>query len=107
MVLVTTVIDDREQAEAIARHLVDAHAAACVQISGPVTSVYRWEGVVDSAQEWSVAAKTTAENAAAVISEIRRLHSYDVPEILVTPVLGGHAPYLAWVAAETSVRPSP
>jgi periplasmic divalent cation tolerance protein len=106
IVLVTTVIDDREKAETIARELVDGRAAACVQVGGPVTSVYRWEGAVETASEWSVAAKTTAANAAAVVDQIRRLHSYDVPEILVTEVLGGHVPYLEWVAAETSATPS-
>lgn len=103
--VVTTVIDDREAAERIARELVEGRFAACVQVGGPVTSVYRWQGAVDSAQEWSMTAKTTAGNAAAVVDEIRRLHPYDVPEILVTPVLGGHVPYLEWVAAQTSVRP--
>lgn len=107
IVLVTTVIDDREAADRIARELVDARAAACVQISGsPVTSVYRWQGAVESAQEWSVAAKTTAANAELVVEQIRRLHSYEVPEILVTPVLGGHVPYLEWVAEQSSATPS-
>jgi periplasmic divalent cation tolerance protein len=107
VVLVTTVIDDRGKADAIARALVDARTVACVQISGaPVTSVYRWKGKVEAEEEWSVAAKTTAANAAAVVDQIRELHSYEVPEILVTPVLGGHGPYLEWVAAEVSATPS-
>ena len=106
IVLVTTVTDDREAAERIARTLVEGRAAACVQVGGPVTSVYRWQGAVDSAQEWSVAAKTTAANAAMVVAEIKRLHSYEVPEILVTPVLGGHGPYLEWVAEQSSATPT-
>lgn len=97
-VIVTTVIDDRDAAERIARGLVDARLAACAQVSaGPVTSVYRWRGEVESAQEYAVAAKTSAARADEVVAAIVAAHSYDTPEVLVTPVLGGHGPYLAWV----------
>lgn len=109
IVLVATVIDDREVAERIARELVGAHLAACVQLSpAPVTSVYRWpneetgEPEIQTEQEWAVTAKTTASRALEAVDAIRATHTYDVPEILVTPVVGGYGPYLDWVAAETS-----
>lgn len=104
IVLVSTVIDDRAQAERIARELVDARRAACVQVSAePVTSVYRWEGAVETAQEWALTAKTTGAAADACVAAIVELHTYDTPEVLVTPVLGGHPAYLEWVATETRV----
>lgn len=102
VVVVTTVIDSRELADRIAADLVAARVAACVQVSGPLTSTYWWQGQVESAQEWSVAAKAPAAAAERLVEAIRAAHTYDVPEILVTPVLGGHEPYLAWVAAETA-----
>ena len=71
-------------------------------MSGPVTSTYWWEGRVETAQEWTIAAKTTKAGADALVAAIAVAHSYDVPEILVTDVLTGHRPYLEWVAAETA-----
>jgi periplasmic divalent cation tolerance protein len=113
IVLVTTVIDDREVADRIARELVGARLAACVQLSpAPVTSVYRWpneetgEPEIQSEQEWTVTAKTTASRALEAVDAIRSTHTYDVPEILVTPVIGGYGPYLDWVNSETSATPS-
>ncbi len=112
--LVTTVIDDREVADRIARELVDARLAACVQLSpAPVTSVYRWPNEetgapeIQTGQEWTVTAKTTASRAPEAVDAIRATHTYDVPEILVTPVVGGYGPYLEWVAAESSATPPP
>jgi periplasmic divalent cation tolerance protein len=107
IVLVSTVIDDRAKAERIARELVEARRAACVQVAAePVTSVYRWpneetgELELQSEREWSVTAKTTAAGADACVAAIVELHPYDTPEVLITPVLGGHPAYLEWVAAE-------
>lgn len=104
IVLVSTVIDEREVGERIARELIDRRVAACVQVSAePVTSVYRWEGAVETMTEWSVTAKTTAAAADMCVAAILDLHSYSVPEVLVTPVLGGNPAYLEWVATETRV----
>jgi periplasmic divalent cation tolerance protein len=113
IVLVTTVIDDREVAERIARELVGARLAACVQLSpAPVTSVYRWpdeqtgEPEIQSEQEWTVTAKTTASRALEAVDAIRTTHTYDVPEILVTPVIGGYGPYLEWISREFGMSQS-
>jgi periplasmic divalent cation tolerance protein len=102
LVVVTTVIDDRAAADRIARELVDARLAACVQVTGPVSSTYWWQGAVESAQEWQVAAKTVASKADELVAAIVAAHSYAVPEVLVTNVAGGHAPYLQWVAEQTA-----
>lgn len=104
IVLVSTVIDSLDAAEEIARQLVESRRAACVQVSAePVTSVYRWHSAIETAREWTVTAKTTAAGADACVVAVVELHTYDTPEVLVTPVLGGHPAYLEWVAAETSV----
>lgn len=102
IVLVSTTINSREAAEEIARQLVESRRAACTQVSAePVLSVYRWHSAIETAREWAVTAKTTSAAADACVAAIVELHSYDTPEVLVTPVLGGHPAYLEWVAAET------
>jgi periplasmic divalent cation tolerance protein len=106
IVLVTTVVDERGVVDRIVEALVPARLAACVQVSGPVTSTYWWEGEVESAEEYAVAAKVPAALAEAAVAAIVAAHSYDVPEVLVTPVLGGHRPYVDWVLAEASATPS-
>jgi len=96
---VTTTVDSREAAEAMARSAVEARLAACAQVAGPITSVYRWQGAIETAQEWTVAFKTTIEHYAALEAHIRDRHTYDLPEI-VAVALTGSAAYLDWVRAE-------
>ena len=96
----TTTVDRLEAAEAIATAVLDARAAACVQIGGPVTSRYWWNNEQTTTQEYLIVAKTTEQSARAVQDLIKRAHPYDVPEILVTAVVDGHGPYLDWVASE-------
>ncbi|GGR75146.1 divalent cation tolerance protein [Streptomyces aureoverticillatus] len=99
---VLTTTDTPGKADALARGAVDARLAACAQINGPVTSVYRWEGAIDTAREWQVLLKTTTERYEALESWLVRAHDYDTPEIIATPVTRGSAAYLAWVAEETT-----
>jgi periplasmic divalent cation tolerance protein len=99
---VVTTTDSREDAEALARGAVEARLAACAQIAGPVTSVFWWEGKVDTAQEWQVWFKTTAAAYARLEEHLRAAHSYDVPEILCLPVTAGNQAYLAWMDTETN-----
>ena len=90
----------REQAPVLAKSLVGQRLVACVTIM-PVRSVYRWrENVVDEDESLMIM-KTREENADTVIATIKREHSYEVPEILVLPVVQGHAPYLDWIRQET------
>ena len=91
----------REEAERIARELVEGRLAACVQIVGPITSTYRWQGKIETDEEWQCWAKTRGELFARVEEAIRRIHPYEVPEILAVPVVAGSAKYLAWLNAET------
>ena len=100
IVQVTTTTGNREEAQRIAAELVDNHLAACVQLSGPITSHYHWEGKLETSQEWLLSAKTTRDMYDRVEQTIRELHLYDVPEILATPVVAGSDVYLAWVKSE-------
>jgi periplasmic divalent cation tolerance protein len=100
VIQVATTTGNREEAQRIAAELVDHRFAACVQISGPITSYYHWEGKLETSQEWLVTIKTTENRYDAVEQTIRQVHLYDVPEILATPVIAGSETYLNWVREE-------
>jgi periplasmic divalent cation tolerance protein len=95
-----TTTDSQESADRLAAALVGRRLAACVQVSGPMTSTYRWQGNVETAREWCCTIKTRASHYAIVETAIRELHTYDVPEILAVPILAGSRAYLEWMAAE-------
>jgi periplasmic divalent cation tolerance protein len=99
---VTTTLPDRASAERLAAALVEERWAACVQVMGPVASTYRWQDGIERADEWSCMCKTTDAAAAGLIARIRSVHPYEVPEILVLPVVDGEPAYLRWI--EASVR---
>jgi len=87
------------EARRIARAVVDARLAACVNIlPGTVTSIYRWMGRVESAKERLLLIKTSRKRLAKLQAEVERLHSYDVPEFIALPIAAGSAGYLAWMA---------
>lgn len=96
IVLVTCA--SRQEAQKIAKVVVTAKLAACVNIlSAPIESVYRWKGKVDTAKEFLLVMKTTSNKLPKLEKEVTRLHSYDVPEFLVLPVTGGSKAYLDWL----------
>jgi len=98
MVLVTC--GTMAEARRIARGVVEARLAACVNIVGaPVESIYRWKGKVEKAREFLLVMKTTAARLAALEREVKRLHSYDVPEFIALGVAAGSRGYLAWLIA--------
>lgn len=90
-----------EEAERIGRAVVDERLAACINILGPVRSIYRWQGAIETADECAAVLKTAADRAEALIARIAELHSYEVPSITVWPVDKAHPAYADWVAAET------
>lgn len=102
VVVVTTTVDAEEAAARLAGEAVAARLAACGQVEGPLTSVYWWRGAVEESREWRVVFKTTAALATELTAFVVARHSYDTPEVLVTPVAGGHGPYLEWIVAETT-----
>ena len=86
------------EARRIARVVVEARLAACVNIlPGAVTSIYRWEGKVKSAKERLLLIKTSRRRLVKLRAEIEKLHSYDVPEFLALPIAAGSPAYLAWM----------
>lgn len=101
-VVVLSTAGSRDEAERIARALVDERLAACVNVIGPITSIYRWKGAVERADEMLLVVKTRRALTARVATRIRALHSYDLPEAIVLPIDGGAADYLAWIASETT-----
>ena len=101
---VATTTAQKQDAERIASALVDERLAACVQIVGPITSTYRWQGRVETSQEWLCLIKTSREEYAAVEAAIVKLHPYDVPEIVATPIVAGSRSYLDWLRSELTER---
>jgi periplasmic divalent cation tolerance protein len=97
-VITTTATHD--EAEIIARDLVDNHLAACTQIVGPITSIYRWEGKIETSQEYQCWAKSRRELFERIESAIRRLHPYQMPEIIAVPIAAGSESYLKWLDGE-------
>ena len=88
----------------LARALVESRLAACVNIlKAPVESIYRWKGNVDSAKEYLLVIKSTRRRFSALQSEIKRLHSYNIPEIIALPIAAGSPDYLAWLTASVRV----
>lgn len=96
-VQITSTSDQSHTLEQIARDLVQRKLAACVQISGPVTSIYRWQGQVEQASEWICHIKTARQHVDAIVKRIDELHHYETPEIIVTPISGGSPDYLHWI----------
>ncbi len=99
--VVLTTVESREQAESIARLLVEDELAACVQIVGPVTSIYRWEGRVETAGELLLLIKTRSGIYPDLEQKIRENHPYRTPEILALPVQSGFEGYLSWLIEST------
>lgn len=95
--VVTATFPDRSAALGLADRLVGDGVAACAQVGGPVTSVYRWQGRVERDEEWTLTVKTVVATADRVVEMIVGEHPYDTPEVLVGAVDGGHGPYLDWV----------
>lgn len=101
--LVYTTMPDRAAAHDLARALVARRLAACVNVLDGCTSVYRWEGAVEEANEVPLVLKTRSARYAEVEAAILELHPYELPEILAVPVVRGLPEYLEWVAQETAI----
>ncbi len=98
--VVLTTTGERDEAERIARLLVQERLAACVQVAGPIRSIYRWQGEIETAEEWQLWVKTQRRLYDRVEQAIRAAHPYEVPEILALPVAAGSAAYLQWLGDE-------
>lgn len=100
-VLAVTTAPSDEEGRRIVRVLVERRIIACGTVLPGATSIYRWKGAVEEAREAVVLMKTTEARVSALRDALPALHPYDVPELIVVPVTGGHAPYLDWLRAET------
>ena len=101
ILLVFTNLPDRAAALDLAAAMIERHLAACVNVLGAATSVYRWQGKVETATEFPVLMKTTAAAYPALERAIRELHPYELPEILAVPLRTGLSDFFQWVEAET------
>ena len=98
---VITTADGREALERMGRSLLERRLVACLQVVGPIKSLYWWKGSIEEAEEWMAIMKTRGELYEQVEEEIRALHPYDVPEIMAVEAQRVSEAYGRWVAAET------
>ncbi len=96
--LVLSTVCSADEARAIARALVEKQLAACVNIIGPIESIYRWKGEMEEAQEFLLLMKTSADNISRLRDELVRLHSYEVPECIALTIESGLPAYLDWIS---------
>ncbi len=101
-ITITTTSDDRDGLKEIAHRLIEERLAACCQLIGPHTSIYRWQDQVETATEWMCLIKTKTDLYEAVEARIRALHTYEIPEIIATPIEKGHEGYLQWIDESVS-----
>jgi periplasmic divalent cation tolerance protein len=99
-VQITTTTGARHDAEQIASELVSRRLAGCVQVTGPVTSTFRWQGKVETAEEWICTAKTSHTQLGAIQKLFSEIHPYEVPEVIATPILDGSNAYLKWLGEQ-------
>lgn len=100
-IIVFITAPNEDEAAGIARSLVEARLAACVNIVKNVRSIYTWQGNIEDASEILMIAKTQNNLFDALSAKVRELHSYDVPEIIAIPITGGSEDYLQWLRAST------
>lgn len=100
-VVVITTLPDRTSACTLAEALVRERLAACVSVMSECTSIYRWQGAVETAAEIPLWIKTRAALFSSVAQFIKDHHSYDLPEVIALPLTAGLAPYLEWIECET------
>ncbi|MFF0551002.1 divalent-cation tolerance protein CutA [Streptomyces sp. NPDC004311] len=104
IVIAQTTIDDEGKAEALARGAVEARLAACAHVDAAFTAVYRWKGKIETAKEWRISYKTTTDRLPALAAWVAATHSYEVPEWIILPVIGGSETYLKWVVDESAAQ---
>lgn len=102
VVFITT--SSYEEGRQIAEALVAQRKAACVNIVPKVNSIFRWKGKIEDAEESLLVVKTRAGLFPDVVTTVKGIHSYDVPEIIALPIVEGSSDYLGWIDGETRVR---
>jgi len=97
---ISTTFANRSDAESVAKILAGKKLSACVQISGPVTSIYRWKGKIEKSKEWLCVIKTRRSLYKSMEKAIKSVHPYELPEIIATPIIEGSKEYLGWIQKE-------
>ncbi len=98
---VCTTVEKREDADKVAKALLEGRLAACVQIVGPIVSHYWWKGRLLRADEWQCLIKTRRSLYPRIEKAIKAIHPYETPEVIALPIVGGSSEYLEWLSAET------
>ncbi len=99
-VQVSTTVATKKDAERIAACLADRKLSACTQIAGPIESIYRWNGKRERAKEWLCIIKTKKILSVLLEKVLKEIHPYTLPEIIVTPIVGGSDEYLTWMGQQ-------
>jgi periplasmic divalent cation tolerance protein len=94
-------VANEDESATIAQALVEEKLAACVNVVGPVHSIYRWRGAIENAREYMLVIKAAVRNFSKLERRVRELHSYEVPEIVAVPLAAGSKSYIAWLAEST------
>jgi periplasmic divalent cation tolerance protein len=105
-IVVLSTCASAEEAQRVARALVEKRLAACVNVMPGVRSVYRWQDAIEDEEEVLLLIKTSRALLEDLRNEIERLHSYEVPEVIALPVVDGSERYLAWMSRELAHKPS-
>ncbi|HEY3838430.1 MAG TPA: divalent-cation tolerance protein CutA [Bryobacteraceae bacterium] len=100
-IVVFTTCGSEEEARRLASALIEKRMAACVNITSPVTSVYRWKGALEQSQEWMLIIKSCRARFEELRHVLEAAHSYELPEVLALPVVEGSPNYLSWLEDET------
>ncbi|MEO0162787.1 MAG: divalent-cation tolerance protein CutA [candidate division WOR-3 bacterium] len=95
---VFTTVEKKEDAEKIAKIVVEKRLAGCVQILGPIKSTYWWKGKIENAEEWLCIIKSKKELYPELEKTIREIHPYETPEIIAMPIIAGYEGYLKWLS---------
>lgn len=101
---ISTTLANRSDAERVAKILAGKKLSACVQISGPVTSIYRWKGKIEKSKEWLCVIKTRSTLYKSMEKAIKSVHPYELPEIIAVPIIEGSKEYLDWIRKEVSEK---
>ena len=101
-VQLTTTTGKRQDAEQIASELVSRRLAACVQVTGPVVSTFRWQGKIETAEEWTCTIKTIGARLPDIRKLFQEIHPYEVPEVIAIPIIDGGPDYLKWLEEQVT-----
>jgi periplasmic divalent cation tolerance protein len=100
LIQIVTTLGSQADAVRLAEQLIGQRLAACVQVAGPLVSLYRWQGKLERAEEWQCTLKTTEPHGEAAVKAILAAHPYELPEVLLLPVVGCSMGYQQWVTEQ-------